>query len=365
MPHDEGVVNDNQDPLAQVHFRKTTYTRVLRFTLRLPPVRLLRRGGIRPVIKSIETYDFSPALLAPADRLPGISAFMRIRNGADFLEATIRSHIEAFDEIVAVFNQCVDATPDILARLSEEFAPKLRIYHYIPRVHPMGSDAHRVTPGGDPASLVTYSNFALAMTRHQWAVKLDDDHLAIPGAVHAFVNAIRQGSASVSTLHCFSGPNLVRDSTGRLLIPAADPVSGGGDIGFFRVSEETHFVHDTRFERFARGSLNRRFAGWFYWHLKFLKKGGGFANYELESNPGSRFFRKRDRMRASSLWTLPEARQALEPSFGRRIRGRLDKKERLAIARDASFGKTFVQDSVEAALDGTAPQWRTWLESDQ
>lgn len=313
------------------------------------------------MIKLIETYDFNPTLLAPDERLPGISAFMRIRNGADFLEATIRSHIEAFDEIVAVFNQCEDATPDILGRLSEEFGPKLRVYHYAPRVHPMGSDAHRVTPGDSPSSLVTYSNFALAMTRHQWAVKLDDDHLAIESGVLPFVQDIRQGKVSVDYLHCFSGPNLVRGTDGRFFIPAADPVSGGGDIGFFRVKEETHFVHDDRFERFSRGSLDRRFVGWFYWHLKFLKTGGGFANYELDSNPASRFLRKKDRMKTSSLWTLPEARNALEPSAGHRVRGWIDKKARLALERDVSFGTTFTQDSVEAALNDTAPDWRTWL----
>lgn len=290
---------------------------------------------------------------------------MRIRNGADFLEATIRSHIDAFDEIVAVFNQCDDATPQILARLAYEFGPKLRTYHYVPRVHPMGSEAHRATLGGDPSSLVTYSNFALAMTRHQWAVKLDDDHLAIPSAVTAMANAIRKGSASETVMHCFSGPNLVRSSNALLKIPAADPVSGGGDIGFFRVSEDTHFVHDKRFERFSSGALGRQFAGWFYWHLKYLKSGGGFKNYELDVNPKSRFARKRARMSSSGLWTLPEARKAIAPSKVRLIRGWMDNKARLLYSRDATFGEVFVQDSVEAALHETVPEWRTWLRSDQ
>jgi cellulose synthase/poly-beta-1,6-N-acetylglucosamine synthase-like glycosyltransferase len=317
------------------------------------------------MIERIDTYDFRPGHLAPGDRLPGVSAFMRIRNGADFLEATIRTHVDLFDEIVAVFNQCTDATPDILARLAAEVGPKLRVYHYAPRVHPMGSEDHRVTPGDALSSLVTYSNFALAMTRHRWAVKLDDDHLAIPQAVRAMTDAIRSGSADDGTLHCFSGPNLVRDAQGRLMLPAADPVSGGGDIGFFRVREETHFVHDKRFERFDRGPLQRRFAGWFYWHLKFMKSGGGFANYELDANPASRYARKQARLSASTLWTLPEARHAFSPSRARRVRARLDEKLRLAVARDTTFGSTFTHDSVEAALDATAPGWRGWLGSGQ
>lgn len=313
------------------------------------------------MIETVESYSFSPAQLAPGNRLPGISAFMRIRNGADFLEATIRGHLDAFDEIVAVFNQCSDSTEDILARLKTECGPKLRVFHYTPRVHPVGSTAHRTTPADDPSSIVAYYNFALAMTRHQWATKLDDDHLAIPAGVTAFVDEIRTGRSSNSELHCFSGLNLIRGNNGRLMIPAVDPISGGGDIGFFRVREETHFVHDPRFERFSRGPLSRRFVGWLYWHLKFLKPGNGFANYELDINPGSRYSRKRDRLVASTLWTLPEARREIRPSILRRIKAGLDEKEQLAVSRDSTIDTVFPQDSIEQALDETAPAWRQWL----
>lgn len=314
------------------------------------------------MIEHVDTYSFSPHLLAPGDRLPGVSAFMRIRNGADFVEATIRTHADAFDEIVAVYNQCDDGTPEILAKLAVELGPKLRVYHYTPRVHPVGSEAHKTTSGANPMSLVTYSNFALAKTIYRWAVKLDDDHLAIPAAVDALVQAIRTGAASEDVLHCFSGPNLLRGADGDLAIPSADPVSGGGDIGFFRVREETHFVHDKRFERFARGSLRRHFSGWLYWHMKFLKSGGGFANYGLRANPGSRFVRKRERLQASALWSLPKARDAIAPTLMQRLLSSRDAKTRLAIARDASFSAAFPFDSVAAALDATAPGWRRWLE---
>lgn len=316
------------------------------------------------MITTVDTYSFSPELLAPADRIPGVSAFMRIRNGADFVEATIRTHADAFDEIVAVYNQCDDATPEILARLADEYGPKLRVFHYTPRVHPMGSDAHRITSGKDPSSLVTYSNFALAMTRYSWAVKLDDDHLAIPTALNAVIRMIRTGAASQKVIYCFSGPNLARRGDGLLAIPAADPISGGGDIGFFKVRPDTHFVHDNRFERFARGGLQRRFAGWLYWHLKFLKSGGGFANYELNVNTNSRFARKRDRLQASELLSLPAARGSITPSLPARLRGLIDGKARLAYTRDMSFVEGFPEDSIEAALDATAPGWRRWLEID-
>lgn len=312
----------------------------------------------------VETYQFSPDALKPADRKPGISAFMRIRNGADFLEATIRSHLDAYDEIVAVYNQCTDDTPGILARLADELGPRLRVFHYLPRVNPAGSEGHARTPGDSPGSLVTYSNFALAQTRHEWAVKLDDDHLAIPGAVAGMIAAIRAGKADAQVMHCFSGLNLMRGPDGALHIPAAVPVSGKGDIGYFRVTERTYFHHDPRFERFGRSGLPRRFAGWFYWHLKFLKSGGGFANYELDDNPTSRYARRKKRLASGGHWSLAQARDALAPGPLRRMRALIDSKEKLSVARDTSLGAAFPESDLSAALDATAPGWRQWLDHD-
>ncbi len=313
----------------------------------------------------VETFSFNPDMLAPDKRLPGVSAFVRTRNGADFLEATIRSHAEFYDEIVAVYNQCTDETPNILARLSKEMGPRLRVFHYLPQVHPQGSECHARTPGDAPDSVVAYSNFALAQTRYKWAVKLDDDHLAIPEAVQSMVDAIRAGRADSSAIHCFSGLNLIRDAGGEFYIPAAASISGKGDIGYFRVTDTTFFDHDPRFERFSRGGLKRQFAGWFYWHLKFLKTGGGFANYNLKANPKSRYVRRRERLAAGDLWDLPDARRALKPGPLRRLRAIFDDKERLGITRDNAIAATFPQDTLVEALDETAAGWRRWLATDR
>ena len=156
-------------------------------------------------IQTISGYQFSPDDLNISARTKGISAFVRTRNGADFIESTIRSHMPFYDEIVAVFNQCDDATPDILGRLAQEFGPKLRVYHYTDRVQPLGSKGHAQTPGNSPQSMVNYSNFALKETRHDVVVKLDDDHLAIPERVAAICKAFRDGSANRNHFHCFSG----------------------------------------------------------------------------------------------------------------------------------------------------------------
>lgn len=95
------------------------------------------------MIPTDEDFVFRPDQLNTGARQRGVSAFIRTRNGAFALEATIRSHIDFFDEIVAVYNRCTDDTPNILVRLKAEFGPKLRVFHYLPEVFPPGSKGHQ------------------------------------------------------------------------------------------------------------------------------------------------------------------------------------------------------------------------------
>ncbi|MEM5502288.1 hypothetical protein WNY59_11900 [Ahrensia kielensis] len=128
---------------------------------------------------------------------------MRIRNGADFLEPTIRSHIDHFDEIIAVYNQCTDETPDILGRLAQEYGKRLRVFHYIDRVFPPGSDGHAKTPPDSPNSLVNYYNFALSKTSYRTVTKLDDDHIALDQPLKQLTRRIRNEGGAGSKILAF------------------------------------------------------------------------------------------------------------------------------------------------------------------
>jgi hypothetical protein len=242
-------------------------------------------------VTTVEHYRFTPADLKPGERRPGISAFMRIRDGAYSLEAAIRSHIGHYDEIVAVYNRCTDETPEILVRLQQEFGEKLSVWHYLPSVYPPGSDGHRATPPDHPQSLVNYYNFALSRTRFTHATKLDDDHVAMGEPTARLCADIRAGRAGQGELACFSGLNLARDASG-LGILRREPFAGSGDHWIFPVRPDTHFVHDRRFERLQHPGMRRVFHSFTYWHLKHLKPEFGFANYDLAQNPQSRYARR-------------------------------------------------------------------------
>lgn len=304
------------------------------------------------MISSISGYSFTPGDLAVGRRLAGVSAFMRIRNGADFLEATIRSHVGFFDEIVAVYNASTDGTADILARLASEFGPKLRVFHYEDRVYPPGSSDHARTDPASPHSMVNYSNFALAQTTRRIATKLDDDHLAIPAAVASMVARVRAEPEGSRIMHSFSGLNLMRTADGSFGIPALDPISGSGDIGFFPVTPETVFTHDRRFERVPRQGLTRRFAGFAYWHLKYLKSGMGFGNYELERYPDSRFAARRAAMTAADrpMLTLPQLVADRAPGIADKLAALVSQKRCLLLDRNTALVATFGGKSLDEAL---------------
>lgn len=259
-------------------------------------------------ITPVETYSFTPGDLRVADRRPGISAFVRTRNGADFIAPTILSHADYVDEIVAVYNQCTDATEAILAGLQDRLGPdKLKLFHYLPRVHPPGSAEHAAEPGASPSSVVNYSNFALAQTTRQIVVKLDDDHIAFDRLLQPMIAGLRRDGLAPGRMNCFSGLNLARDADGRVGIHAGTPFSGNGDIGFFSMTPDAYFVHDRRFEDFRKYHFRRVFTGFAYWHMKYLKTGLGFANYEIETGTNRRFARKeQDFHRKHDVITLAE-----------------------------------------------------------
>ena len=292
-------------------------------------------------------------------RPAGISAFLRVKNGADFVETAIRSHIRQFDEIVAVFNDCSDDTPDILSRLAFEFGERLRVFHYVPRVFPPGSSDHAAEPEGSPHSLVHYSNFSLAQTRFSTVTKLDDDHIALDEPLKIICRQIRTRSCRLPEMWCFSGLNLAGRADDSLGIPMAFPFSGSGDIGFFSPTHSTRFRHDARFERFHRGGIPRRFVGFLYWHLKYLKNDAGFANYDLSRHPNSRYHKKRLKYDASEILPLPELRSQLRSRRGvlNGVASRLNPKFRLKIERDLAVAASFPQASLETAIVEESPEF--------
>jgi len=226
-------------------------------------------------------FRFTPSMLAGSRPL-GISAYMRIKNGAEFLRLSIESHLPFYDEIVAVYNDCTDDTEEILLQLQAQHPDKIRVFHYLPKVAKMCSDEHRQTPTDSVHSLANYYNYALAKTRYSVAAKLDDDHLAISCNLAPLVERIRTDiAAGKRRTYTFSGPN-VKKQNGVYLVGGGGPhpFCGNNDHQYHPVSPEYRYVqgHDAEiFRQPSQWQVTREYAGIMFFHLKPLKKHGGYA----------------------------------------------------------------------------------------
>ncbi|MBE8189620.1 MAG: hypothetical protein HAW58_01850 [Candidatus Thioglobus sp.] len=219
-------------------------------------------------------------------RKPGISGFMRIKNEAKFLRLSILSHIEFYDEIIAVYNDCNDATPEILQDLQKQFPDKIKIYHYLPKVHPTNSNGHSESPAESVHSLANYYNYAMSKTTFTIVTKLDADHLAIKENLAPMIAKIRaEMQQNKPTKYMFSGINLIENPAGKLVVNAQKTTNlfvGNGDHWYFPANENITFEQAPVWEvlNFSGVNLKSEYLGIMYFHLKFLKDNFGFENQD-------------------------------------------------------------------------------------
>lgn len=224
-------------------------------------------------------FHFNPQTLNPAHRADGVSAMLRVRDGAEFLQAGLESCLDIFDEVVAVHHQCGDATPQILHDLAERHPARLKVYEYPHEVAPPNTARHAEEGAGSLHTIAALCNYALSRTTRRVAVKHDADHIYIRPNLARAVAAVRR--------HCdgfvpAAGVNLARSPDGAFGVSLHSPLCGaGGDYGFFPVSENTFFVHNSRHETARYGPVSRSLpaAGILFWHMKLLQEHCGLREY--------------------------------------------------------------------------------------
>lgn len=218
------------------------------------------------------------------ERKDGISAFMRIKNGEDYLEATILSIIDQVDEIICVFNNSIDNTEIILVELEKKYPEKVKVYKYIPIVHPPNSSDYLKAPSDSVHSLVYYYNFALSKTTKKYCIKVDDDELFFPKTLSNIKDFIRNSG----DIFCIGirGINLF-DFKNKLYINLNDECTGGYDTLLFKYDNNCRFYKTENYEMFKHPHVEKiEFA---FFHNKRCKKDRGINNYLLNENPNSRY----------------------------------------------------------------------------
>lgn len=225
---------------------------------------------------------------------PGISAIVRLRNESEFLNLSLSSIIPYMDEIIIVYNNCDDDTPQIVAEWAKREPEKIKAFHYVPVVFPPGSSEYLSLPTTHPSSLIHFYNFALSKISYSICTKWDGDMVAVGSQLSDLIKKVKSEEFSNSsvdkkdTFWWFSGINLWK-SKGKLFVRSELPRSGTGDIGFWKVNSNRRFIHDLRYEVLNKQEMKSEFIGWIYFHLKGVKKDRGVSNYELERYPDSRY----------------------------------------------------------------------------
>ena len=69
------------------------------------------------------------------ERKKGVSGIMRIKNDAQFIEASVDSCIDALDELIIVWNDCSDNSPAVIERMREKYPDKIKCYEYKHKVY--------------------------------------------------------------------------------------------------------------------------------------------------------------------------------------------------------------------------------------
>jgi hypothetical protein len=231
------------------------------------------------IIEDLPLINFIPE----NNRQDGISAFMRIKNGEDYLEVTILSIINQVDEIICVFNDCNDDTENILIRLEKKFS-KIKVYKYIPPVYVMNSEKYLETDEHSVNSFSYYSNFSLSKTTKKYCIKVDDDEIFFPNILLKLKNELERNNDRYSI--GIKGINLV-DYKKKLYINFNNITTGGGDTLFFKYNNNNRFYKTTNFEKFNGPPINRVEDA--FYHTKRCKKDRGINNYGLDENLKSRY----------------------------------------------------------------------------
>jgi glycosyltransferase involved in cell wall biosynthesis len=216
----------------------------------------------------------------------GISAFMRIKNGEDYLKQTILSIINQVTEIICVFNNSNDNTEDILLELEKKYPKIIKVYKYIPEVYPPNSQKYIETNETSVHSLVYYYNFALSKTTKKYCIKIDDDEIFFPNSLNKIKSIIEKSKEAFSI--GIRGINLF-DFNNKLYINLENEFTMGLDTLFFKYNKNCRFTKTQLFEIFLSPYKIKEVKTVFY-HTKMCKKDRGINNYLLNENEKSRYY---------------------------------------------------------------------------
>jgi Beta-1,4-N-acetylgalactosaminyltransferase (CgtA) len=243
-------------------------------------------------------WTIEPEQIWKKQRFAGISGFMRLKNEAEFLDRAIATHIDGLDELIIVFNDCSDQTPEICYRWAHRLPEKIRVFEYEPKIIPIGTPESLAVNPRSPHCIANYYNFALSLTNRKVAIKIDGDHHAVARRFSRICARVRH-TLPPKRRYPIYGLNITEDR-GELVIynyynyrphfsgngsaKKGPPPFTSGDHAFYHVDATCwHTVDSVEGYEVMDLTDKPRFEGapftYAFFHLKGLKQDRGTGNW--------------------------------------------------------------------------------------
>jgi glycosyltransferase involved in cell wall biosynthesis len=232
-----------------------------------------------------------------------ITAMLRVRDEEEYLDAAVRSIVDAVDEVLIVDNASTDATPQVIAALRAKYPAKVVADHYPHEIARVGRDTYRLLQRSDESPHLSgvFYTWCLRRCRERYVLKWDGDMIA-HDTFAATLAAWRRSPVPVLRLR---GANVHPDRRHRAASRSADRAAlvarqEGANIPGWVTALDSDYPEPRLFPRagarydhragftqtLASPFLDRRFGaamseqvpGDSYVHLKFCKR-HPYANY--------------------------------------------------------------------------------------
>lgn len=227
-------------------------------------------------IEGVKEFDINKDALNFSKRKNGISLFARLKNGEEFLEATILSQEPFFDEIILVDNNSTDKTKEICKKLVLKFSNKIKFFEYTSEVYPVWHEKWAETKDDSVHALSYYYNWTLSKTTYKYVAKLDDDVVTYD---EKLLKSITDNIRKIWINYLQIIPQLnVSNINWELMTPISQPNSKilppiawlYLDHWIFPISEKTYFINGKTMETFIFPFWAKISKIWFM-HLKWMK----------------------------------------------------------------------------------------------
>lgn len=148
--------------------------------------------------------------ICPTNLKDGLSGFMKVRNEEAFIEAAIDSIIDSLDELVIVYNDCTDSTPEIIERKQKEYPDKIRAYPYNHdvlafRLSEEEFDLAKSFPNNSQRLFCNQCNFALSQVKYKYALVVDADQFYFSNVIDEWRTICSMSESVTWNFKCFVG----------------------------------------------------------------------------------------------------------------------------------------------------------------